>query len=243
MNSGMYAALSGNLTAMKRLDALANNLANVNTPGFKRDSLRFERVLSTAGSQSVDGSVEPPDLVSEAYAIDYSSGLIKRTDNTLDLAIDGDGFFVVNTPEGKAYTRQGNFRLDKSGKLVTVDGLEVLGSGGPITINGGNVSFDTQGKIMVEGVETGAIKIVDFPKPYDLRKLGGGLFVPNDPNVTPQASGSVSLRQGHLESSNVNAITEMVSLIDASRSFETCQRVVQTYDSITGKAVNELGKV
>jgi flagellar basal-body rod protein FlgF len=243
MNSGMYAALAGDMAAMKRLDSLANNLANVNTAGFKRDSLRFEKVLSLANSQPDAGSGESPDLVNVTYKIDFSTGLMKRTENTLDLAIDGDGFFVVKTPEGKAYTRQGNFHLDRNGKLVTVDGLEVLGGGGPITINGGNVSFDAQGKILIEGVESGTIDMVDFPKPYDLEKIGSALFVPKDPDTSPQPSKSATLRQGHLEGSNVNAITEMISLIDASRSFETCQKVVQNYDSITGKAVNELGRV
>jgi flagellar basal-body rod protein FlgG len=181
--------------------------------------------------------------VAESTAIDYSSGPVSTTGNTFDLALDGEGFFVVNTPNGKAYTRQGNFRVDSSGTLVTVDGYEVMGQGGPVSIKGGTVSFSAEGKIFVEGVETGAIQVVDFAKPYELRKIGQGLLVPNDPAVTSQPAPKTSVMQGRLEGSNVSAVAEMVQLIETSRFFEACQKVIQNYDAMTGKAVNELGKV
>jgi flagellar basal-body rod protein FlgG len=244
MNSGLYAALSGGLASMKRMDVLANNLANSNTTGFKKGSIQFESVLAgiSEGSDQ-SGSSDAPVLVSEQYGIDFSPGPVNKTGNTLDLALDGDGFFVVNTPEGKAYTRQGNFRLDASGKLVTADGREVLGRGAPIVINGSSVSFDSQGKIFVEGIETGAIDVVDFPKPYDLKMIGGGLFMPNEEGAAGQPATKTSVIQGSLEASNVNTIEEMVRIIETTRGYEACQKAIQNYDTLTGKAVNELGKV
>ncbi|MRR53128.1 MAG: flagellar basal-body rod protein FlgF [Deltaproteobacteria bacterium] len=243
MNSGIYGAISGNMAMMKQLDVLANNLANVNTPGYKKDSITFEAVLTASVLQGTEGSADSPALATERYAIDFSAGVVKVTDNTFDIALDGDGFFAINTPQGKAYTRQGNFKLDANSRLVTADGYEVLGNGAPIVINGGSVSFDAKGKILVEGQETGTLDVVDFPKPYDLKKIGSALFMPNDANVTPQAARDTLVRQGHLEGSNVNPLEAMVRMIETTRSSETCQKMIQNYDQMTGRAVNELGKV
>jgi flagellar basal-body rod protein FlgG len=243
MNSGIYGAISGSMAMMNQLDVLANNLANVNTPGFKKDTISFEAVMAASALQGSDGSADTPALATGSYAIDFSAGSVKVTDNTFDIALDGDGFFAINTPQGKAYTRQGNFKMDANSKLVTTDGYEVLGGGAPIIINGGSVSFDAKGKIFVEGQEAGSIDVLDFPKPYDLRKIGSALFMPNDPDATPQATKDTVVRQGYLEGSNVNALEEMVRMIETTRSSETCQRMIQSYDQLTGKAVNDLGKV
>lgn len=244
MNSGMYAALSGNIAAMKRLDVISSNLANVNTPGFKKDRMLFESLLA--------GNVSPPAVPQAATAdpilqkenvfIDYSGGSVSQTGNALDLAIDGDGFFVVQTPQGRAYTRQGNFRLAADGTLVTADGFPVLGQDGPLRIEGGLVEVDAKGVVKVDGTEAGTISVVDFPKPYDLTKVSGALFIPAGPQVVPQAAaGSVS--QGHLEGSNVETITEMVQMIENSRYYDSCQRVIKGFDSMAAKAANELGKL
>lgn len=244
MNSGMYASLSGALVSVQRLDVLAHNLANVNTPGYKKDCMKFEAVMSSAQAASPSGYAgEAPVLVAESTSIDYSAGPVSTTGNTFDLALDGEGFFVVNTPNGKAYTRQGNFRLDSSGNLVTVDGYQVMGKGGAITVQGSTVSFSAEGKISVEGVETGALDIVTFDKPYRLKKIGQGLLEPDDPGTTARQATGTAVMQGRLEGSNVSAVEEMVQLIETSRFFEACQRVIQNYDSMTGKAVNELGRV
>ncbi|NMC74289.1 MAG: flagellar basal-body rod protein FlgF [Geobacteraceae bacterium] len=244
MNSGIYAALSGGLASMKRMDVLANNLANSNTTGFKKGSIQFESILAGMGEEGAQpGAADTPLLVSEQYGIDFSPGPLHKTGNTLDLALDGDGFFVVNTPEGKAYTRQGNFRLDGNGTLVTADGREVLGRGGPIVINGSSVSFDAQGKIFVEGIEAGAIDVVDFPKPYALKMVGNGLFMPREEGAAGQPATKTSVIQGSLEGSNVNTIEEMARIIETTRGYEACQKAIQNYDTLTGKAVNELGKV
>lgn len=255
MNGGMYSALSGNLSAMKRLDVIASNLANVNTSGFKKDRLAFESVL--AGTQNPP-AVPPnqtadPVLLQERMLTDYNSGALMQTGNTLDMALQGDGFFVVATPEGVAYTRQGHFRLSADGTLVTANGYPVLSSAGqqPIRIDaagqegGGKPTVSNEGIITLNGEEVGQLAIVDFPKPYQLTKIAGTLFVPAEGSgAAPQAaSPTTAVAQGALEQSNVDAISEMVQMVEASRFFESCQRVVRNYDDMAAKAINDLARV
>ncbi len=244
MNSGMYSALSGSITAMKRLDVISNNLANVNTPGFKKDKMLFESMLNGNVNPPVvpQGSTADPILQKDSVFIDYSAGSVTQTGNTLDMAIDGDGFFVVNTPTGPAYTRQGNFRISSDGTLVTSDGYPVMGDGGPVTIAGGSVDISSNGQVTVDSLPSGTINLVDFPKPYKLTKTGSALFVPTDPQTKPQAA-TGNVRQGHLEGSNVETITEMVQMIETSRYFDSCQRVIRGFDDMAAKAVNDLGKL
>lgn len=242
MNSGIYSALTGNIAAMKRLDIISNNLANVNTPGFKKDRMTFEGMLQAVGAQPrPGGGTDAPVYAETTFFTDYSSGPIRETGNTFDLAIDGDGFFVVTTPNGeRAYTRQGNFHLDSAGRLVTADGAQVAGG---ITIAGGKVEINGKGEIFVDGSQVGRLEVVDFPKPYQLRKIGSGLFVPADPQAVPQPVAGEPVRQGALEEANVNTVQEMVQLIETNRYFEMCSKVVKAYDDLTGKAANEIGKI
>src|SRR6185369_563069 len=153
MNSGMYSALSGNIAAMKRMEIISNNLANVNTPGFKKDKMLFESMLAGASNPPAvpQGSTADPILQKDNVYIDYEAGTVAQTGNPLDLAIEGDGFFVVNTPEGPAYTRQGNFRVAADGTLVTVDGFPVMGQGGAIRVQGSKVEVDPKGVVTVDG--------------------------------------------------------------------------------------------
>lgn len=245
MNSGMYAAVSGSLTAMRRLDVISNNLANVNTPGFKKDKMSFEGLL--AGNinppEVPQGKTADPILQKENIYIDHASGPISQSGNPLDMAIDGEGFFAVTTPEGTAYTRQGNFRISADGTLVTVDGLPVQGSGGAaIRIQGNQVEVDQSGAILVDGAQAGALAIMDFEKPYALNKIGSALFVPVDPQSTPQTA-KAQVRQGYLEGSNVESISEMVQLIETNRYFEACSKIIRGFDDMAAKAAGDLGRV
>lgn len=244
MNSGMYSALSGNIAAMKRMEIISNNLANVNTPGFKKDKMLFESMLAGAVNPPVvpQGSTADPILQKENVFIDYAQGQVAQTGNPFDLSIDGDGFFVVNTPDGQAYTRQGNFRLSADGTLVTVDGFPVMGQNGAIRVQGSHVEIDAKGGVTVDGNPAGTINVVDFPKPYNLSKSAGALFTPADPQVTPQAAKG-ELRQGHLEGSNVETISEMVQMIETNRYYEACAKVIKGYDDIAAKAASEIGKL
>lgn len=245
MNSGMFGAVSGSLAAMRRMDLISNNLANVNTPGYKKDKMSFEGLL--AGSENPpavpQGSTADPIMQKENIYIDYSSGPTSQSGNPLDLALDGDGFFAVTTPDGTAYTRQGNFRISADGTLVTVDGYPVQGNGGSvIKINGSRVEIDNKGGIVVDGAQVGALSVVDFEKPYALNKVGSTLLRTVDPQAAAQP-GKAQVKQGHIEGSNVDSISEMVQLIETNRYFEACSKVVKGFDDMAAKAANEIGKL
>jgi len=243
MNSGMFAALSGSLMAETRMDRISNNLANVNTPGFKKDKSGFESLLAGKSNQVPQSTTADPILQKENLFIDFAPGNISQTGNVLDLAIDGDGFFVVETPNGIAYTRQGNFRVNRDGALTTVDGYPVQGQQGNISnLKGNQIDIDGKGVITVDGTVAGTIKTVDFEKPYNFKKVGSAMFTAEAGSVQEkQASGS--LRQGELEGSNVETVTEMVQMIQATRDYESYAKVIKSFDDMTNKAVNELGRL
>ncbi len=170
--------------------------------------------------------------------------------------IQGDGFFVIRTPEGIAYTRQGNFRLTRTGELVTSEGYPVLSKSGdkpeegqPIVINtsvpegGGKPVIDNDGNITVNGDQVAQLALYDFPKPYSLKKAAGTMFVPEGGAVPKAPEASVTIAQGAIEKSNVNSVYEMVNMVENSRFFETCQRVIRGFDDIASKAINDLARV
>jgi flagellar basal-body rod protein FlgF len=245
MNSGMYAAVSGNVAAMQRMDVITNNLANINTAGYKKDRMVFDSMLNSANNPTLPAGTMTDGPVLAGYTVetDFSQGPVKQTGNPLDLSLDGDGFFVVNTPEGKAYTRQGNFHMGSNNRLVTADGYELQGNGGPITIKGGKVDINAKGEVFVDGQQAGTIGIVDFPRPYQLQKIGSALFVPSAPGEAGQPAANTRINQGSMEGSNVQPLLEMVTLIANTRYYEQCVKTVQSYDQMAAKAANDLGKV
>lgn len=245
MNSGMYSAVAGNIAFMQRMDVIANNLANINTIGFKKDQMVFESILKKAKNPTLPaGSLtDGPVLPDFSVMTDFSPGSIKQTGNPLDISIDGDGFFVVNTPEGKAYTRQGNFHLDANGRVVTCDGYELQGGGGALTITGGKLEINGRGEVFADGQQVGTIELVDFPKPYNLEKKGSNLFVAGGPEVSEQPATGARINQGTVESSNVQPLLEMVSLIANTKLYEECVKTIQSYDQMANKAANDLGRV
>jgi flagellar basal-body rod protein FlgG len=245
MNSGMYAAVSGNMVSMQRMEVITNNLANINTVGFKKDRLVFDTMLNSAKNptQPAGTLTDLSPLIDYAVEPDFSAGPLKQTSNPLDLALDGNGFFVVKTPQGKAYTRQGNFHLDGKGKVVTSDGFEVQAGGGPIVIKGGKVEINEKGEVSVDGQQVSTLSVVDFPRPYQLQKIGSALFVPSGPGMTGQPAIGAQVRQGALEDSNVQALMEMVNLIATTRLSESCDKTIQSYDEMASKAANDLGRV
>ena len=172
-----------------------------------------------------------------------TSGSYQETGNTLDLAIFNQGFFVVQTPSGERYTRNGNFVVDTEYRLVTADGYPVLGENGPIKITGSQLDINKVGEIMVNNEFVDRLQIVDFAKPYDLAKMGNSLFIPTDPNAIPERVGTVRMKSGTLEMSNVSVVTEMVDMITVTRAYQANQRVIKAHDTIMGKAIETLGRV
>lgn len=246
MNSGMYSAVSANIASTQRIDITTNNLANVNTNGFKKDRMAFESALKKGANKltpSAGSMTDAPPLIDYTIKTDFSQGIIRQTGNPLDISIEGDGFFVLNTPDGKRYTRQGNFHLDVNGRMLSADGYELQGSGGPITIKGGMVEINSKGEVYADGEQVGVIGVVDFPKPYKLKKAGSTMFAPEDKGVVEQPVAYPRVSQGTIEGSNVQPLEEMVTLIETTRMYEQCVKTIQTFDQMANRAVNDLGKV
>lgn len=247
MNKGIYPALSGGVAYEKLLSIIANNVANINTSGFKADRPVF-RVDTPPLSPPVSPiPLHPSSVNGEAGGFfteidglftDFSVGGIKQTGSALDMAIDGDGFFVVNTPEGIRYTRSGNFTLDTSGMLTTADGYMVMGENGPIILEPGRIVIDSEGRITVNGSEVNRLKIVDFEKPYSLEKEHGNMFAGSGEMIAE----GYSILQGAIELSNVNPVKEMASMIEVLRGYESYQKMITTMDDASAKA-NEVGRV
>ena len=246
MIRGIYTAASGMLAETTRADTIANNLANGNTAGYKKD-VAISKDFASVLIQRINDGPEAPVIgglgvgtVIDEIATIQSNGAMRYSGNPLDLAIDGKGFFAVQTAAGIRYTRNGTFTRNARGRLVTADGQEVLGQNGPITLpDGGQVTVDSTGNVLVEGATVGQLRVVEFDNERELIKEGANLF--QAPNNGRQATGKVS--QGFLEQSNVNVISEMVNLISGYRAYELNAKTVQTHDQLLDKAVNEVGKI
>lgn len=238
MNAAMYKALSGALVQMRRLETVTQDLANVNTAGYKGERLVFREVLEAPPKlhERIGGQV----VVTEQRT-DFSTGNLRSTGNPLDLALMGDGFFSVQTPVGVRYTRQGVFSLSVNNTIVTPSGETLLGEAGPIRVDGKKVNITAAGAVLVDGEEIDRLKIVRTEDPRRLVREGSTFFRAEDANL--QAAGDTQVVQGSLEDSNVNPIEAMVSLIDIQRQFEAYERAIHTMDSVTEKVVNEAGQL
>ena len=246
MSGGMYLAAAGALVQQMRLEVLANNVANINTIGYKGEKsiFRVTEDTPTQDPQSAPGVIQSLSPYAPPFStvIDFSQGAIRQTGNRLDVAINGSGFFSVQTPDGVQYTRQGSFTLDAEGVLVTQDGYPVLGEGGEINLEEGTVEIDGEGGVYVDGDEVGRLQIADFPKSEALKKVGNGRFVASDTVTRGERPENTTLSQGYLETSNVNPVQAMTEMIETSRAFEAYQKVIQSADEATSKSINEVGR-
>ncbi len=242
MLKGIYNTASSMVPRMKKQEVIANNMANAETVGFKKDSL-FLRVFKKEQEVSLKG-LQPSwevRMIDKLYT-DYSGGSLEATGRELDLALQSEGFFTVLTPNGEAYTRNGAFSLGPDGSLVSSDGYPVLADGGPIILTGDQIAVGNDGQIMIDNQIIGKLRIVDFEDPDAIRKVSGTLYALND-GATPITPPAINVRQGYLEKSNVDILREMVEMIDTYRMFETGQKMIQIQDDTLGKAVSELPRV
>ncbi len=246
MSGGMYLAAAGALVQQLRLEVLANNVANISTIGYKGDRSIFQ-IPEAHEPPTFETPIEGIQSLSPyappfATMIDFSQGAIRPTGNPLDVAINGNGFFSIQTPDGVQYTRQGNFTLNSEGVLITPDGHPVQGEGGEITLAEGNVEIDQQGGVYVDGDEVGRLRIFDFTNPETLKKAGNGRFVGSDGTIAAERPEGITLSQGYLEAANVNPVRAMTEMIETSRAFEAYQKVIQSADEATAKIINDVGK-
>ncbi|MEW6519955.1 MAG: flagellar basal-body rod protein FlgF [Thermodesulfobacteriota bacterium] len=225
------------LAQSQRLNQITNNLANVDTPGYKKEDVTFWEMLYTTNHNRL--------RVGKALKVltNQMEGSAKNTGNQLDFAISGNGFFKLQTPQGIRYSRAGNFLLNSEGQLVNPDGHLVLGEGGPIVINGNEVSVATDGSLRVDGVDAGRLDIATFANLTDIEKEGANLFRLKNEEAQEEPATDFNVRQGFLESSNVSLLSEMTSMIDLHRAYETQQKVIRTFDEIDDKAISTVGRL
>ena len=282
MIRGLYTGASGMVAQMHRLDALSNNLANVDLNGYKRDvavhkafpELLLRRMdddgVIKLGFASMDvapvvGRLGTGVELNEVYTV-FSQGSLKQTHNPFDLALEGEGFIAVNVGDEERYTRNGAFLLNREGFLVTKDGHQVLGENGPIRLKKNNFVIDQDGVIYQNSRFTGEenrlvsleenewenvervdrLRIVGFKRERYLNKVGSSFWRDTEESGAAQvltAEERPKLRQGFLEGSNVNPVTEMVRMIEVNRTYEANQKMIQTHDNLLGKLINEAVRV
>ena len=223
MLSGIYGLVGGSLVQQLRFDTLSNNLANVNTNGFKQDIISFDEVLS----------------MKKMTTVDFSAGPVVSTGNKFDVALNGSGFFKIQTPSGIRYSRDGSFSLNRDGMLVNQNGDQVLGQNGPITLSGGDLSIGRDGQISENGSPGDKLGLVDFKEPRLLLKEGMNYYVYEGKEQDILTAEKVDVQQQHIEKSNVNVTEEMIRMVEAFRAFESVQKAIQNTDEMTSKLVND----
>lgn len=251
MHEILALTLQGLQQELTRVQGIAMNLSNAQTVGYKREinATRSFAEFVQAGTDSAGGM---PAAVADKTipAIDLQPATLRSTGQSLDLALAGEGWFEIQTANGLAYTRQGNFQLDARGRLVTAQGDPVMGTGGEIVLPATALNIDATGNIFDASAASGTaparalaqLRMVMPDEGSRLQRLGAGLFA-IDGGVTQMSDAAVQLRQGNLENSNVSAMREMTDLMQAMRHFESLQKVAHAVDDMLGTAIRKLGDV
>lgn len=273
----LWVPLSGAIAQQRNVETIANNVANANTPGFKKEQVVFKEYL--AALEKGEGQVDLPQKewkpedfyrsynaedsfvkVDGAYTL-HDQGQLTPTGNAFDNALNGPGFFEVLTPNGVRFTRKGNLTINNEGKLVTDQGFLLLSKSPPptadaegkvtlstppesraITVGNNKFNISLDGEVYSGSNKAADLSLVEFNDVHALKKEGNSLFINPDQKNVKIGELKTSVHQGFVEQSNVNAVSEMSALINANRNFESIQRVIKTYDTMSGKAVNEISK-
>lgn len=241
MDTTQLVSLSQQLAAYQSMDAIANNLANISTPGFKRETPQFqEYVDQLQPSEGQTGTAQTVSFVQQTGSRrDLTEGHIDMTNAPFDLAINGQGYFTVQTASGPRYTRNGHFTLDASGRIVTDAGDPVQGSGGDISISStdGDIHIAADGQVSGKNGQIGQINLVDFPDDRALVKQGESLY---STSQASQPASNATLKQGAIESSNVQPVIEISSMIEVMRSYQATMNLSQTQSDLTRQAIDKL---
>jgi flagellar basal-body rod protein FlgF len=247
MIKGIYTSESSMRPKMTRMEVIANNLANINSTGFKKDRV-FLEMLNQSAANRADGR---GDLngIEVRRSVDFTPGSLQPTGNAFDLALEGKGFFAVDTPEGMRLTRNGHFKLGTDGSLITAEGFHVLGDNGSVVIPNidklqqGSIAVNEAGEVMADREQIARLRIVDVARPDQMEKDHEALFIPTAEQIPVDVPrDQLHVRQGFLEESNVEGIEEMTAMIELSRAFETDQKIIQSQDATIDRSL-EVGKV
>ncbi|MBM4245006.1 MAG: flagellar hook basal-body protein [Deltaproteobacteria bacterium] len=245
MNHAVYSAVSGSLSALDRLDALTNNLANASTPGFKAQLLVQQSAHGKAGQAA--GRVATPFNRAQLQT-DFSQGPIERDGSTYHLALAGKGFFVIDAgASGQLLTRRGSFNLDQQGFLVNGEGRRVQGDGGDIQLGdaaqNGPIEIGNDGTVQQGLNRLGKVRVVDVPDPSQLERAAGSAFSPGGQTISDAADGTYAVMQGALEGTNASPVTNLVALIETMRGFEAYMTATQRLDTVNEKVISDVARV
>ena len=268
MNRGIYEAASGMLVQETHLDVITNNLANVDTPGYKRRisaTSDFSALLDRIEKVSEDGetkitTVLPADMpfkgrevigslslaaIFSEDVMDTFPGVLKTTESPLDIAIDGQGFFAVaDENDNTFYTREGNFELDNNGNVVTPNGLMLQGEGGAINVgnNASSIEVNPSGQFIANGQVVGKVAVFNFENPTYMRHVSRNLLTPTEQSGEAEQAENVRIWSGALEMSNVEVVTEMTRMIEAQRIYEGASKALMTHDDMTSRLVTAFSR-
>jgi flagellar basal-body rod protein FlgF len=253
MVKGLHTVGLGVLPKTMKLDVIANNLANVNTTGYKKSNLFVRELINADQVATNSNSGDQNTQVAQSFSIDFSQGRLDQTKNPLDLAINGEGFFAVETDNGTKYTRNGHFTISNDGTLVTSDGYKVLGEGGeihivdPQKISADDIEVTKNGEILIGKKIIAKLQVVSFPENESgqtvLKYAGDNLYsAPDNYSFGSVEIDKFDIQQGFLEGSNVNALDEMVQMMKLNSSIQIDQKVIRSQDTSLQQA-NEIGKI
>jgi len=244
VNSGIYRAYEGLKAQWDALDMISNNLANVNTTGYKEDSAFFTMLDEKLnGSTSGDGTESGGGSIQFGRTINTAVSSFTFTNRDLDVALEGEGFLAISTPQGVRYTRNGSLHLNAQSVLTTTENHPVLGaSGNPITLGPGKIRINSDGDISLENSKVDRLKIVTFDKMSTLEKEGNSLFRAKGDQAAERPI-TVGVKSGYLETSNVNAVSSVVRMVEIMRQFEAIQKSMSLMvNDIDQKAIDKLGR-
>lgn len=257
MGHGIYSATSGAIAQATYLDVIANNLANSETVGFKADDVTFGdffvNAQSRRGVQNFLQEEEAPlstnlatrhqgyVTISQPYT-DLSAGAKRYTGGSLDLAIQGEGYFKVQLGDNTFYTRDGRLHVDADGELAIASGAKLLdGGGNPVRVPAGDLAINEEGTILSKGSQVGQLATYTLPNTKAIEKAGSTLLRYNDTAQPAVVSAKSQVMEGYLEQSNVNPMREMTRMIQVNRSFEIMNKVIKSFRDLDGQAVSEIG--
>ncbi|HUO89794.1 MAG TPA: flagellar basal-body rod protein FlgF [Rhizomicrobium sp.] len=244
MENSLLISLSHQVAAYRSMDLIANNLANVSTPAYRREEPSFNEYISLVRPGEGQVGMQPLSFVADGGVVrDLSEGRLENTNAPFDFAIHGKGYFVVQTASGERYTRNGHFSLDPSGQIVTSNGDPVQGDGGAITItpDDGEIHIAQDGTISGKNGQIGRLRIVDFADPRALTKEGSSLYSAGTQSPVP--ADTFTLESGMLESSNVEPVVEISHMIEVMRAYQAVAALTQTQEDLMLQADDKLGSM
>jgi flagellar basal-body rod protein FlgG len=247
MIRGFYTAVSGMLTAVRRMDTVVNNLANAQTTGYKQErsaATSFsDQLLVQLGGDPNGAQVGPIMLTNAAQPpdLDLSQGALRATGRALDVGLDGPGFLAVQTAQGDAYTRDGSLTRDGEGYLTTATGVRVLGRNGPIQLPPGELGVRPDGTIMVDDVDVDQLRLVEFGADQSFERQGQNLLAPAGGGAATPAT-STTVQQGFVEASNVDVTGALTTMLELQRAYDANQRMIQQHDQMLAHAVNDVAR-